>query len=161
MLQASRWAKGAARTAILIGDDARRAAAKLLPALNAVGANRNQVRSALETASSAANPDELFSRYLRAPVRVPATLDNGLFVGEPYPEFQPVDQLLAKLPAHVRLALEMATHEDSERRALDGELALLEQEWKQAEEIAAIADDMFVDDATREQLAVLKHARNS
>jgi len=43
-----------------------------------------------------------------------------------------------------RLALEMAVHEEPERRALDGELARLAEEWKEAEEIAAIADDMFV-----------------
>ena len=43
-----------------------------------------------------------------------------------------------------RLALEMAVHEESERRALEGELTQLAQEWKDAEEIAAIADDMFI-----------------
>ena len=43
-----------------------------------------------------------------------------------------------------RLALEMAVHEKSERRALQGELTQLAAEWKEAEEIAAIADDMFV-----------------
>jgi hypothetical protein len=43
-----------------------------------------------------------------------------------------------------RLALEMAVHEESERRALDGELARLATEWKEAEEIAAIADDLLV-----------------
>ena len=43
-----------------------------------------------------------------------------------------------------RLALEMAVHEESERRALEGELARLAEEWKEAEEVAAIADDMFV-----------------
>jgi hypothetical protein len=40
-----------------------------------------------------------------------------------------------------RLALEMAVHEEHERRALDGELALLETAWRDAEEIAAISDD--------------------
>jgi hypothetical protein len=44
-----------------------------------------------------------------------------------------------------RLALEMAVHEESERRALDGELSRLADEWKEAEEIAAISDDMFVE----------------
>jgi hypothetical protein len=39
-----------------------------------------------------------------------------------------------------RLALEMALHEDTERRALEGELAMLEAMWRDAEEIAAIAD---------------------
>jgi hypothetical protein len=34
-------------------------------------------------------------------------------------------------------ALEMALHEDQERRVLEGELAGLEAMWRQAEEIAA------------------------
>jgi hypothetical protein len=37
-------------------------------------------------------------------------------------------------------ALEMALHEETERRAMEGELAALEEMWRQAEEIAAIAD---------------------
>ena len=65
-------------------------------------------------------------------------------------------RMLAHLPKEIRLALEMATHEDTERRALEGELALLEDAWKQAEEIAAIADDMFVSDQTRAKLSELK-----
>ena len=43
-----------------------------------------------------------------------------------------------------RLALEMAVHEEAERRAMEGELDRLAEEWKEAEEIAAIADDLFV-----------------
>jgi hypothetical protein len=34
----------------------------------------------------------------------------------------------------------MALNEESERRALEGELATLEAAWREAEEIAAIAD---------------------
>jgi hypothetical protein len=44
-----------------------------------------------------------------------------------------------------RLALEMAVHEESERRALEGELARLAEEWREAEEVAAIADGLFVE----------------
>src|SRR5688572_9940308 len=44
-----------------------------------------------------------------------------------------------------RLALEMAVHEESERRALEGELARLAAEWKEAEEVAEISDNLFVD----------------
>ena len=49
-----------------------------------------------------------------------------------------------------RLALEMAVHEEAERRALEGELTKLADEWKEAEEVAAIADDMFVTSDTHE-----------
>lgn len=40
------------------------------------------------------------------------------------------------------LAFEMALHEEAERRALEGELAALEFAWREAEEIAAIADKL-------------------
>jgi len=41
-----------------------------------------------------------------------------------------------------RLALEMAMHEETERRALEGELAILAEAWREAEEIAEIADEL-------------------
>jgi hypothetical protein len=46
-----------------------------------------------------------------------------------------------KLSATERLALEMAVHEETERRALHGELAVLEAAWRDADEIAHIADN--------------------
>jgi hypothetical protein len=39
-----------------------------------------------------------------------------------------------------RLALEMSVHEETERRALHGELAVLKDAWRDAEEIARICD---------------------
>jgi hypothetical protein len=53
---------------------------------------------------------------------------------------------LHHLPVETRLALEMAVNEEHEREALEGELALLELAWKDAEEIAAIADELLVSD---------------
>ncbi len=44
----------------------------------------------------------------------------------------------------VWLALDMALQEEQERRALEGELWLLEQAWQEAEEIAAISDDLLL-----------------
>jgi hypothetical protein len=44
----------------------------------------------------------------------------------------------------MKLALEMATQEQSEREALEGELAMLEAAWQAAEEVASIADNLFV-----------------
>ncbi|HEY4303350.1 MAG TPA: hypothetical protein VGM82_02690 [Gemmatimonadaceae bacterium] len=46
-----------------------------------------------------------------------------------------------RLSGTERLALEMAVHEEHERRALEGELAVLESAWRDAEEIAQISDD--------------------
>ncbi|HSG81322.1 MAG TPA: hypothetical protein VLC48_03655, partial [Gemmatimonadota bacterium] len=43
-----------------------------------------------------------------------------------------------------RLALEMAAHEENERRAFEGELEALEAAWREAEEIAAIADKLLL-----------------
>lgn len=51
--------------------------------------------------------------------------------------------LLPRLPLVDRLALEMAANEDVERRAMQGELAELEAAWREAEEIAAIADGLL------------------
>ena len=47
---------------------------------------------------------------------------------------------LLRMPAVDRLALEMVAHESAERAALDVELAELTEAWRDAEEIAAIAD---------------------
>ena len=51
---------------------------------------------------------------------------------------------VAKLSTPTRLAVEMALHEEQERRALDGELKALEIAWLEAEQIAAIADDLLL-----------------
>ena len=49
-----------------------------------------------------------------------------------------------RLSASERLALEMALNEESEYRALQGELTQLEQAWRDAEQIAAIADNLLL-----------------
>ena len=61
--------------------------------------------------------------------------------------------LVHRMPTPTRLALEMALHEEQEMRALAGELIELELQWRQAEEIAGIADDMFVPQETRDFIA--------
>jgi hypothetical protein len=66
---------------------------------------------------------------------------------------------LTDLPHEVRLALEMAAHEDAERRALEGELAELEQAWRDAEEIAGIADEMLLSPEVEGRLAQLRGSR--
>ncbi|MEP6622799.1 MAG: hypothetical protein ABJE47_25995 [bacterium] len=51
---------------------------------------------------------------------------------------------LSQISAPHRLALEMALHESSEQAAIDGDLADLEAAWREAEEIAGIADDLLL-----------------
>jgi len=60
------------------------------------------------------------------------------------------------LPAETRLAIEMAVNEENERRALEGELAILEMAWKDAEEIAAIADGLALPPNVEADLSRLK-----
>ncbi len=53
----------------------------------------------------------------------------------------------------LRLALEIAVNEELERRALAGEMALLEREWREAEELAAISDSLLVPEWVEEWLS--------
>ncbi len=57
--------------------------------------------------------------------------------------------LPGRLPGVERLAIEMWMNEDIERTWLEGELKLLEREWREADRLAKIADDLVLeDDAT-------------
>ena len=53
----------------------------------------------------------------------------------------------------------MAVHEDTERRALEGELAELETAWRDAERVAGIADNLFLPEAITSWLR--RHAPNA
>jgi hypothetical protein len=57
---------------------------------------------------------------------------------------------LREVGPEVRLALEMMAHEETEREALAGELKLLEREWREADRLAKIVDDMTLDGEQRE-----------
>ena len=50
--------------------------------------------------------------------------------------------VLDKLNAGDRMAIELWMNEDIERQWLEGELTLLEREWRQAEELAKISDGL-------------------
>jgi hypothetical protein len=56
---------------------------------------------------------------------------------------EPADGLvLAELPQASALALEMFTHEESERALLTADLALLERRGREADRLAKIADEL-------------------
>ena len=116
------------RTARFRGEDARRVAVALVPRLNERGGSRRTVQHAVKEIESAGHPD----RFL-ADVADREHKDWTGSIG-----------YVHSMPAATRLALEMALHEEQERRALEGELWILEQAWKEAEEIAAISDDLLL-----------------
>lgn len=63
---------------------------------------------------------------------------------------------LAEMEPYQRLAFELAANEDQERLFLTTHLWLLERHWREAEEVAAIADKLLVPDEVQEQLERLK-----
>ena len=131
-------------TTVVRGQDAIRAAAQILPHLNWKGASQRVVGDAVKLATENADPMATFNDAAHIAVRHRSWNDWGE-VGS-----------LAKVPAEIRLALEMVSHEDSERRALEGELYLLEEAWKEAEEIAGISDDLFLPAEISTRLGELK-----
>ena len=153
--------------ATLTGDDGLRTAGKLFAALNGVGASREQVQSAFRKLEDAGNPDGYFTRVAVLALRTAwGRFPDAIADGDVMPPHPSDAERLAlyltsrsfwgrgaigseprtalpKLPVVDRLALEMAANEDSERRAMDGALAELEAAWREAEEIAAIADNLL------------------
>jgi len=65
------------------------------------------------------------------------------------------------IPAPARLAFEMALHEDTERRALEGELAALAAAWRHADEIARIADGLLLTPIVQTKLDAMRAERRS
>ena len=121
------------------GPDALRTAHVLLPAVNASGAGGADVDRAVREIEQVGDPLRYFAHVLERRGEWAQGQDGA------YPT-------LASYPASVRLALEMAAHEETERRAMEGELALLEHAWREAEEVAAIADNLLVPPAVDELL---------
>jgi hypothetical protein len=126
------------------GVDAILAAAQLLPYVNRQGASDRVVGRAVKLATENTDPMATFEAAARHAANQHSWNDFGE-VGK-----------LTQVPAEIRLALEMVSHEDSERRALEGELHILEEAWKQAEEIAGISDDLFLPAEISTRLIELK-----
>ena len=122
------------RTITAEGDEARHIAAMIVARLNYSGANRRQVGQAVGRIERAGHPKAFLSE-----VAHPHTFRR---TGKA--------RSLVSMPFSTRLALEMALHEEQERRALEGELWLLERAWKEAEEIAGISDDLLLPEGSED-----------
>jgi len=139
-----RYARFAEQTDVR-GDEAMWAAAKLLPRLNRTGASARVIREAVAIATRREDPATSFSVTARIAAKQMAWNDFGK------------GAMLVRMPTEILLALEMMSHEDSERRALEGELYLLEEAWREAEEIAGISDNLFLPAEVSTKLAEMKH----
>lgn len=116
------------------GEDARRVGAAVIAGFNAGGGYRFQVEHAVDEIESSGHP----SRFIADTAQL-AHRDRKGRAG-----------YIRKFPYYTKLALEMALHEERERRAVEGELWVLEQAWKEAEEIAAISDSLLLPAGTDE-----------
>ncbi len=151
-------------THLLLGDDAMRAAARLLPTINRFGGSRTQVQDAVELLEDAGDPRRVLHSVQQ---RVGAQDGDARWKRVRHGFWESDVEAISKIPGALhtlrprdRLALEMALHEDSERRAMDGELAALEAAWREAEEIAQIADTMFVLPSIENRLQSLRTQRD-
>ena len=116
----------------LRGEAAIRASGALLPRLNQSGGSAGEVQRAVAMLEADPSPERVFASVADAQRHKAGWISGRRGAN-----------LLGNLPAHTRLALEMAAHEETERRALEGELADLEDAWREADEIAAIADALL------------------
>ena len=141
----TRKRKNRRHTMVVHGSEAIGLAGQLMAHANRTGGGRKAVRAAVERIEEAGHPEAFlpkaadhalsdFSKSRRADL--PPKKIEGLM--------KPLPGTLAGLKVDMRLAIEMATHEQAEREALEGELKELEARWREAEEIARIADNLFV-----------------
>jgi hypothetical protein len=131
---------------VLTGPDARTAATLLLPHLNPIGGDPETVQEATRWLEAARGPDEAFRTIAGSAHVRPALRTQHLS--------------LATLYDTVRLALEMAVHEEEERRHLAGEFSVLTWMWRRAEHLAAIADGLGLPEWVEGHVARLRAGRS-
>ncbi|HEX7938755.1 MAG TPA: hypothetical protein VF483_07155, partial [Gemmatimonadaceae bacterium] len=116
------------------GIEAMQAASTLLAGANQFGASQSQVQDAVTRVEEFGDA----TGYLRAASdlggsrggRITSVLRAWRHLGT------------MRLSRTECLALEMSLHEEAERRAFDGELAILEAAWREAESLARVADSL-------------------
>jgi hypothetical protein len=135
------------------GPEALRVASIVIPAVNRFGGSRETVAAAVGEIEQTGGPERYVEQLARR-----AHVHTAVR-GRPhrYGHKGKIGRTgLYGLTTVDRLALEMALHEETEHRAMAGELALLERAWRDAEEVAAIADDLLVPGGVRSALERLR-----
>ncbi|MEP6781240.1 MAG: hypothetical protein ABJC26_15190 [Gemmatimonadaceae bacterium] len=118
----------------LEGSEATRVAGQILAHINRAGGTPAQVHDAAQRITALGDAE----RYIRhtSEVREIRRYSRSIFWND--------EVGVLGLTQTERLALEIAVHEDAERQLIRGELSALESAWRDAEEIAAISDSLFV-----------------
>jgi hypothetical protein len=142
----------------ITGDAARRVVTRSMLDYNRAGGTRGDVDAALDAISAAGGAADFIRTTAGSGASIVRQRRYGGAQGATYSlrqiagtfrgEILPVvkyrnpffDELRPALAKPDALALEMALQEEAERAALEGELTALEAAWREAEEIARIAD---------------------
>jgi hypothetical protein len=136
------------------GEQAMHVASRIIPAANRFGGSKKTVAEAVTKIESAGSSERFLERIgsmSRVVTRAGLTdlpdwtrgrARRSRFVKSS--RKHDWNTGLFALDSVQRLALEMALHEETERAALQGELAGLEAAWREAEEIAGISDSLLV-----------------
>ena len=145
-----RYKNGASR---FEGPEALRVASLVVPQVNRFGGSKATVAAAVQQIEQVGGPERYVEQLAKRAESATAVR------GRPH-RFGRKGRIgktgLYGLTTIDRLGLEMALHEEAERRAMHGELALLAAAWRDAEEIAAIADNLLVPDKVQSSLEALR-----
>ncbi len=142
----SGFSSGGGETLVYRGEEAMEIAGKLMARANRSGGNRKTIDDAVKRIETVGDPGSFLDEAVLESERIRRRKAGD----NPKKLAKTTEGSLAKLPKDIRLAIEMATHEESERRAMEGELSILEEAWKQAEEIAGIADSLLMPEEVEE-----------
>ena len=135
------------------GPEAIRIASLVIPKVNRFGGSRETVSAAVKRIEEGGGPE----RYVEQLARRAESLTQVRGRRHKFGRKGRVGKTgLYGLTSIDRLGLEMALHEDAERRAMEGELALLEAAWRDAEEIAGIADNLLLPEQVTSSLEKLR-----
>ncbi|MGW8284047.1 MAG: hypothetical protein ACWGON_12170, partial [Gemmatimonadota bacterium] len=150
------WSAGFSQTddqlMILTGPEAIVVGGKLMARANRRGGKKDTIEQAVRRIEAVGHPEAFLLEATKEAVR----LREEKAAGSERKRNKTDAGSLAKLPIATRLAVEMATQEEAERRAMEGELAILEEAWRQAEEIAGIADNLLVPQSIEDFLEDVK-----
>ena len=130
------------------GAQAMHVASRIIPAANRFGGSKQNVASAVDQIEHEGSAEAFLERL--ASVAAITTRPSGTSLTRRQRRFRRWSNSgdwntgIFAMNTVQRLALEMALHEEAERAAMEGELQTLEAAWREAEEIAGIADSLLL-----------------